>query len=162
MARPRKAELGEPRQCARCREFKPFTIEFWKPNSSGNKHAGKKFHNFRAYCRICIGKETAYYNRTRLWRAKREAIDHYGGCCVCCGEITLEFLTFDHIDGGGSQHRREIPKVRKHIHLWLKQNNYPPIVRILCWNCHMARNGGRICPHMNGITGGASLHTECY
>jgi hypothetical protein len=64
--------------------------------------------------------------------------------CGCCGEDTQEFLTLDHIGGGGSQHRK-------------KQNNmYQAVVRegipkdkyrILCMNCNWATRWGKPCPH---------------
>src|SRR3990172_5963982 len=46
----------------------------------------------------------------RGWHAalRREVLDHYGGACACCGETTLEFLSLDHKNGGGTKHRNEI------------------------------------------------------
>lgn len=51
-----------------------------------------------------------YNDNTRLRRLeyKRLVIEYYGGRCVCCGEVVPEFLTVDHINGGGAAHRREI------------------------------------------------------
>jgi hypothetical protein len=31
--------------------------------------------------------------------------------CICCGEKTLEFLSIDHINGGGRRHRDELKKM---------------------------------------------------
>ncbi len=147
MPRPRSAELGEPKRCPECAQSFPFTAEFWKPNSSGNKIKGKKFHNFRGYCRSCLRLEDNRYARRKIAQIKKEAVAIYGGKCICCGEQTVEFLTFDHINNDGAQHRRQSHKARKHIQVWLKEQGWPPIVRLLCWNCHMAQNGGRTCPH---------------
>lgn len=43
--------------------------------------------------------------------------------CACCGERQMEFLSIDHIHGGGTKHRVAIGN--KYIFLWLAQNNYP-------------------------------------
>lgn len=76
-----------------------------------------------------------------------EVIDAYGGAkCVCCGENNIKFLTIDHVDGGGNEHRRQIGS--PNIYGWLRRNNYPKGFQVLCYNCNCgrARNGG-ICPH---------------
>lgn len=146
MAHPRSAEAGELRTCARCKQAKPLTREFWKPLSRGNHMVGKTWHNFRGYCRTCLGREGAI----RAWRVKQEAVDRYGGCCICCHETRLPFLTFDHTEGNGAEHRRTNRAARKFIHRWLKAKGWPSGFQILCWNCHMARNGGRVCPHQEG------------
>lgn len=78
-------------------------------------------------------------------RKKREmVICHYGGCCDCCGEDRYEFLSVDHIDGGGGKHREEIGN---HIIRWLIKNNYPDGFRILCHNCNQALGHYGYCPH---------------
>lgn len=76
-------------------------------------------------------------------------MDKYGGAvCKCCGETGFEFLTIDHIDGRGAEHRKEIGGTSRNICAWLKRNGFPPGFQILCYNCNIARhwNGG-ICPH---------------
>lgn len=47
--------------------------------------------------------------RARILARKRKltAIAHYGGCCRFCGEILNIFLTIDHIDGKGAEHRKK-------------------------------------------------------
>jgi hypothetical protein len=84
---------------------------------------------------------------------KRESLSVYGGVCACCGESDVRFLTIDHINGGGNQHRREINKSGKggrDFRHWLKRNGFPPGFQVLCWNCNVARhfNGG-VCPHQD-------------
>jgi len=76
---------------------------------------------------------------------KKDAFNAYGGIkCTCCGETELIFLTIDHINGGGSQHRK---KIKNSMYQWLKNNNYPHGYRVLCFNCNWAEaNGG--CPHV--------------
>ncbi len=84
---------------------------------------------------------------------KLAAFMAYGGprcSCPACPETSgiLDFLTIDHIDGGGSQHRREVGHGGVSIYRWLKNHDYPSGYRVLCFNCNAARhhNGG-ICPH---------------
>jgi len=102
--------------------------------------------------------------RTREWRlknyeratAKQREIDRryklaaysaYGGMiCACCGETMEAFLSIDHINNDGAEHRKGVN--RRNLYKWLKANNYPPGFQILCMNCNFgkARNGG-VCPH---------------
>ncbi len=73
-------------------------------------------------------------------------IDHYGGSCVCCNESIIEFMTIDHIDGGGRQHRIEVGKGHN-FYKWLIKNNFPDDYRVLCTNCNSTRGLFGYCPH---------------
>lgn len=64
--------------------------------------------------------------------------------CVCCGVQYLEFLAIDHIDGGGTQHRKELKGAS--VYLWLRKNGYPDGFRVLCHSCNFAVRFGP-CPH---------------
>lgn len=80
-------------------------------------------------------KSKEWYKKTRL-----EALQAYGGLsprCAWCGENKLEFLTFHHKDDNGKEHRKEIGGSAK-LPYWLKKNNYPKGIEILCWNCNTA------------------------
>lgn len=103
-----------------------------------------------------------YQQRYRL-KLKAEVIDHYGGICACCGEDELIFLTIDHINNDGAEHRRQIsqwgggggPTYR-----WLRDNDYPDGFQVLCANCNCGRqwNGGT-CPHQ--LAASALLGVAC-
>ena len=69
----------------------------------------------------------------------------YGGKCACCGETQLEFLTIDHKNNDGNKHRKEIKNAN--IYAWAIRNNYPPVLQILCHNCHGAKSFYGECPH---------------
>lgn len=80
---------------------------------------------------------------------RREALIHYGGSppsCRCCGEQIWVFLTLDHTQNDGANHRRKIGT--RSIVAWLKKHNWPEGFSVLCYNCNVGRyrNGG-ICPH---------------
>lgn len=82
-------------------------------------------------------------------KIKYEVLKHYGNLrCACCGETILIMLTLDHINDNGGQHRKEMGPVSTKMYRWARNNGYPPIFRVLCFNCNVARyhNGGR-CPH---------------
>jgi len=73
--------------------------------------------------------------------------------CNCCGEDRLEFLTLDHINGNGSEHRRQIDPDKKiggnGVYYWLKKNNWPEGFQILCCNCNFAKRQNKCCPHQS-------------
>ncbi len=83
---------------------------------------------------------------------KMTIISNYGGQCACCGETKMEFLTIDHIDGGGTQHRKSLVQSGTTIYRWIIKNNFPKGFQVLCLNCNMGRylNGG-ICPHQQQV-----------
>lgn len=110
----------------------------------------------RDYCREQERKR--YHSKSQEWkdeqvrknkeyrkRVRLEAIQHYGGKCVCCGESHVEFLCFDHINNNGAEHRKKMPD--RSIAPWLRRNNYPEGFRVLCHNCNMAIGIYGYCPH---------------
>ena len=93
------------------------------------------------------------------WKTLRhEAIMAYGGYrCACCGETEPLFLSLDHVNNDGAEHRRNLgydegngKGASSGILSWLKNNGYPAGFQILCMNCNHAkgRNGG-VCPHQS-------------
>lgn len=76
---------------------------------------------------------------------RRRVFDHYGWKCKCCGEAQPEFLTIDHINGGGSKHIREVGS----FYRWLIKNSFPEGFQSLCYNCNCAKGKIGICPHQN-------------
>ncbi len=98
----------------------------------------------------------AKYNRIAKYsldRLRRKVYEAYGDKCVCCGESNPLFLTIDHINNDGAQHRRALNRRRRGsdtgaILRWARDNNYPDTLQLLCWNCNCGRqrNGG-VCPH---------------
>ena len=108
-------------------------------------------------CKECYDKENKYrpFNRYKeRTKLKNRIYLAYGGyICNCCGETEPLFLTIDHVNNDGANHRRELSKDGKAgdsqaVYRWIEKNNYPIGFQILCHNCNSGkfRNGG-ICPH---------------
>ena len=146
------------KQCKGCLEVKP--IERF------SKHKGAK-DGYRNFCKPCENNKNRENKKlaARIWRAnhkeylsqdrkkrnrywKEEVMRHYGGAvCSCCGETHLEFLCFDHIEGGGTQHRKVIGNMGRQFYYWLKLQGYPVGYRVLCYNCNMSLGFYGFCPH---------------
>ena len=89
-----------------------------------------------------IKRNIANY-KERLYAEVRKA---YGNECACCKETHPMFLTLDHINNDGAQHRNHNGATK--MYAWAKRNSFPNTLQLLCWNCNCGRyrNGG-ICPH---------------
>lgn len=72
---------------------------------------------------------------------KLESFQAYGGKCVICGDNHWEFLTIDHINGGGSEHRRNVGAGAK-FYKMLREQGWPKDeYRLLCSNCNCNKGG---------------------
>ncbi len=78
-------------------------------------------------------------------KVRQKVLAAYGGKCTCCGETTPEFLTLDHVNGGGNEHRRHLPG--KDLWRWSYSEGFPDILQLLCYNCNGAKAADRTCPH---------------
>lgn len=114
----------------------------------------------------CKAHGAARATALKRWRTKLklEAFEAYGGArCACkkCPEHKhphIEFLTINHLKGGGTKHRAKLGGVRipgggftmggTATYLWLRRNKYPNGFNVLCWNCQWGVhiNKGK-CPH---------------
>lgn len=117
-------------------------------------------------CPKCKMTKDIYIDCTTTWREKNHArfrkyvsnyarqlkinvINHYGGICACCGETEIEFLTIDHIGGGGTKHREELGGSLG-VYRQIVKQNYPTKYRVLCMNCNWATRWKHVCPHQKG------------
>lgn len=84
-------------------------------------------------------------------KLKTIVVDYYSAgtmSCICCNEDIFEFLTINHIKGGGLKHRREIGTTGGGMfYRWLIQHEFPRGFNVLCWNCNWANWRFGICPH---------------
>lgn len=108
---------------------------------------GRKNDTGGVNCQSCADKANSLAKKFNQ-QVKQQVVVAYGGKCACCQEKQLEFLTIDHIDGNGRQHRREIGvSGGSAFYRWLKKNNYPDGFRVLCYNCNCAIGHWGYCPH---------------
>lgn len=101
----------------------------------------------KVYCLDCNNRKAETQKRSHE-KLRLEVFKAYGGFrCGCCGEGEQAFLTIDHINGGGNEHRRQLGSSSM-FYTWLRKNNFPVGYQVLCMNCNYgrSRNGGT-CPH---------------
>lgn len=128
-----------------------------KENALFSKDRIKK-DGLSCYCKECSKEYNKEYRtnhpelkskKKKYWIEYRlKVLNHYSNGelkCTCCGEDTYEFLSIDHVNGGGNQHRKELGS--KYIYSWLIQNDYPEGYQVLCHNCNMAKAFYGECPH---------------
>jgi hypothetical protein len=81
-------------------------------------------------------------------------LNHYSGGvahCACCGETEFDFLTLDHINGGGTKHRTDVNKPGSEFYYWIIKNDFPEGFQILCMNCNFAKGIFGECPHQRSV-----------
>lgn len=118
--RNRRIKLREQSVCRRCRA---------------------KLDRDFVVCSVCAAKRKLFDQKI-----KDEVYSYYGGYkCNCPGCLITEtyFLTIDHIENNGTQHRKAIKYVS--IVKWLKNNNFPSGYQVLCMNCQFGKK------HNNGV-----------
>lgn len=94
-------------------------------------------------CSECLEKRRLGMIKTNK-KLKKDVITAYGGKCECCGETRIEFLTIDHVNGDGAEHRR---KYRGNIYRWYRIHGYPTGFQVLCMNCNLSKGLYGYCPH---------------
>jgi hypothetical protein len=105
-------------------------------------------------CSLHLARHYAV-SKSHRYGLKKKVLDHYGNRCACpgCTCDDARFLTVDHTNNDGAEHRRDIKSINTggwgHMASWIIKNNYPNTLQILCMNCNCAKqwNGG-VCPHV--------------
>ena len=93
------------------------------------------------------------YSRNRRAVTKKFAVAYYTdgrNCCACCGENEIKFMTLDHINNNGAEHRKSLPRGTRMIE-WVVENYFPDGFQILCFNCNCAKGSFGECPHQTKI-----------
>lgn len=153
--------------CKKChyatvKEWRKNNVEKW--NVISRKLAAKYrettdvLEKNRKYKKV-NGVRLSARNKERWREIKYEIFSHYCGgepICMCCGEKNMEFLSLDHINNDGAEHRRSMRLGKKgggmgsgtQLYYWIRRNKYPLLFQILCMNCNCgkAKNDG-VCPH---------------
>lgn len=79
---------------------------------------------------------------------RRQVLEHYGGTpptCSCCGESNYAFLTLEHLNGGGTKHRKSVGP--SNLMASIIKEGFPAGYGVLCYNCNCAKAFTGICPH---------------
>lgn len=108
-------------------------------------------HYYRDWAKKNSTKVNAYSKKYRQ-KLRLDVLRHYSHgnpCCACCGETILEFLTIDHVHGGGSHARKGKFSSSIQLYMWLKRNHYPKGFQVLCYNCNCGKSDKGVCPHQN-------------
>lgn len=133
---------GAVQQCIHCKALLPLTAEFFhrnKPMPSG----------LTTVCRACANAKRSKAGYPEREAQRRAVLHHYSNgsmSCACCACDTFQFLTIDHVGGGGQEHRAQV-KGPMYRHLF--NNGFPSDVplRVLCFNCNQADGFYGRCPH---------------
>lgn len=163
------------KKCSRCGETKPLD-DFYRVSKSSDQRG--------AWCKVCsnesrhrlyithldrekqraheryirLGNEIRRYNNNKNQELKALLVAHYSNNtnrCACCGETEVRFLTIDHINGDGSEHRKTSKCGTGSVfYRWLKREGMPEGYQVLCYNCNNARAWHGKCPHQVGVTNG--------
>lgn len=150
----------EEKTCNKCGQLKPL--------SDFTRSARGKY-GYKAVCKICwAAYMREYYESNPDARAgrssyhknlrnkhKEQVFDMLGTECACCGEADKRFLTLDHVNNDGADHRRELGGGKgsggpDKVWRWLAKNpEASDRFQILCYNCNCAKQytGLGVCPH---------------
>jgi hypothetical protein len=121
------------KKCSKCKKLK-LLPDF-------NKRSDTK-DGLQYSCKQCLGKS----EKLRWFNLRKKALSAYGNKCQCCGERQENFLTFDHINNDGAEHRKRLTNTRGgNILYWLINNNFPDSIQILCYNCNCSRGFRGFC-----------------
>lgn len=141
---------GQTSSCRDCVNLKTRSLNDKLRASGVCIECGAENLTTKLRCSTCTENLNKYGEAHRKF-LRMKAFDAYGGAvCACCGENRIEFLTIDHIDGGGYQHRKQIGVgAGTAFCRWLKNNNYPRGYRVLCSNCNSSLGRFDYCPHQH-------------
>jgi hypothetical protein len=72
----------------------------------------------------------------------------YGKICNCCGQSDPRFLTLDHVNNDGAEHRKTLSSDTIPAYYEAVKKHRPDLYQILCYNCNMGRAANKgLCPH---------------
>ncbi len=104
---------------------------------------------------VCVICHDAAHERYRL-REKQACVGAYGGCCNCCGESEIKFLTLDHVANDGASHRRSLSARGDNagggltMYRLARKEGYPSKYQVLCFNCNLGKQHNKgVCPHVD-------------
>jgi hypothetical protein len=145
----------QQRHCMPCRTMlkKEYARKKYRDNPEHRQRRNETTRLYHEQNQDRLNEARREYASRRHLARKLEAIRRYGPSCACCGEDRYQFLTVDHSNHDGAQHRALITgdarKGGAAFYLNMERAGWPdwPGLRILCANCHMAIDLWGGCPH---------------
>jgi RNA polymerase-binding transcription factor DksA len=147
---------------------KEYYLNWYEKNKEIQREKGRKYYqenkekrllNTKEWCKknpdkvreLSRKKNIKYREKGKIKRReiKLKIINAYGGKCACCGENIPEFLTLEHIKGGGQKERKALRSKYSCQSLYKKliNENFPSGYSILCFNCNITKGIYGKCPH---------------
>ena len=140
----KRIPVSNSKNCSACNE--KWRKHYWLKYGENYRERRKKWWKLK------YAEKSKEQSRASRLRIKLEVFEAYGGCqCACCGEEHLRFLSIDHINGGGFQHRQEINQHGCSFYRWLRKKKFPPGYRVLCMNCQVSYSRDGYCPHQSEL-----------
>lgn len=155
----KREALPEHTMCSRCVEARRLGAQRMREK---RRKAGYCFGCGRVpvtnneYCEACRAYQRNHHwqhrddyrlrAQTNQLRRKLEALAAYGGKCACCGESDFRFLTIDHINNDGAEHKRAEGR-NFSMFRWVYHHGFPSGFQILCFNCNCGKGIYGECPH---------------
>lgn len=137
--RPRPDE----RPCSSCGKVLPFNRDHFAVNSK------RATFGLLTVCKPCTAASAKLTGRSARVKLRTEILTAYGNgrmACVCCGEFHHEFLSLDHINGGGAAERKHTTSDK--LYRRLRKAGFPKGKhRTLCFNCNWCYGHYGYCPH---------------
>ena len=144
---------GKKKICSKCRQRK------WNREFPACRAAVDGLHSWCRKCTAtardaCVARRKAMqmpsYAASECRRLRLAVLRKYSDGpkprCACCREDRIEFLSLDHINGGGAAHRKSLGN-NQMVLRELRRLGYPPGYRVLCHNCNQAIGAYGYCPH---------------
>lgn len=131
--------------CTKCVKTYEKQVKQTKADGTCAHHKGVQIVPGLTICYTCQEKSVI-----RTKKQKEIVVAAYGGKCVCCDETQIKFLTIDHINNNGTEHRKKIGVLKGGTPMldWLIKNNFPrDNFQLLCFNCNCGGKKQGICPH---------------
>ncbi len=115
----------------------------------------KVYSQQKEYRKTPKGKLAIKRMNGNLLKKTRDVVyTHYCGSenwyCMCpkCNVVGTKFLSVDHINNDGKDHRKEIGKTSYRLYKYIIENNFPNDFQVFCMNCNWGKNINKgICPH---------------
>ncbi len=144
---------GSQRYCVSCKPImrKVYASEWSRRNPNRRKQITKRAEDKNPERTRQLKKYNFYRWKDLVVRQVMERYSNGPPKCACCGESERDFLSIDHVDGHGNEHRRRT--FGRHqggwqLYAWLIRQGFPAGFQVLCFNCNMSKAKHGRCAHV--------------